>query len=218
MKKEIFIEFLMFLICIVIILGAGYAFGFLNGFSAYDFKLAFSNISSIVYEKANSSDVEKFLKTENKDRTRRTVTYKDYRIHYIPTKITEISNKTGSWSKIFNSSKKVVFYVYDDNDNFHNAMTKTSSNLSKYYNFVVYSSKSFVGAGSVWTGDAKICNSLEECNAQRVRAAEYTDLTNFLTNCSKTMCVFAPSKQQYVQLKSKDINTAQKLLYDLKNW
>ena len=67
-------------------------------------------------------------------------------------------------------------------------------------------------------GSDKICNSLEECNAVRQRASDYSSMTSFLNYCGRTMCVFDPSTQKYVRLKNRNNKQAAQMLNDLRYW
>ena len=68
------------------------------------------------------------------------------------------------------------------------------------------------------TGPSDICNSLEECKAQRDHAADYSSLQAFFQRCAKTMCVINPAKKQYVVLKKRDYDSAVKMINDLRGW
>ena len=149
-----------------------------------------------------------------------TNTYGKYRPSYIPKKVLAGSQTSGAWTNLFNSNKKVVFYVYDKNDKFHDEFFNyfSNSDYSKYYDFKPTSKSTFNGMMTGTVGPSKICNSIEECNKYREKASNYTLLTNFLSSCGKGMCIFKPEKNQFVQLRRRTTKDASNMLEELKNW
>ena len=120
----------------------------------------------------------------------------------------------------FKFSKKVVFYLYNSRDEFHSAIYGyfSKNQLYKNYNLQPYSLDAFNNMRTGTIGPSKICNSIEECNSVREKASNYTLLTNFLSNCGKTMCVFNPAKNEYVQLRKRNVTEAEHMLNGLRNW
>ena len=119
----------------------------------------------------------------------------------------------------FVKDKKTVFYIYDDNSiSFDNSIKNyvNSENLSSKYNIVSYTTTSF---GSVRLGDigpSEICKNLQECNANRQKASDYTTLSEFLKQCGRTACIINPTESEYIRLNSRNIATS--AIYSLQNW
>lgn len=212
MKKEILKEIGCYLGCI--------AFIAISGCIAGVFKeTSFDSLSKTVVANVKTTGIEQYINQERSPRKKVTV-YKNYRPRIIPDNVLDSSRYSNTWQNIFNSNRKVVFYLFDENDNFHSSLYAYFSNnqLYKYYNFEPYSKNAFNNMRNGSIGPSKICNSMEECNKVRENASNYTMLTNFLSNCGKTMCIFDPGKSQYIQLKKRNANDAEHMLEGLKNW
>ena len=212
-------ELSAFLVCIVAILGLAYYSGILKGFAPKDFQDAFDNLGSTISGNVKSSEAAKYLATNPEDRVAATV-YKSYRPMIIPANVLKGSETSRSWTNIFNSNKKVVFYLYEDSDNFNSEIISYANRnkLGKYYDFQPYSKIGFSQYNAGSSGSTNICNSLQECNAMREKAANYSLLTNFMEQCGRTMCVVSPSKKQYLILKHRNASEANQLLEGVKLW
>lgn len=207
MDKDVIVEkfkdLFKFVICIAIILGIGYYTGFLNGFAPQDFKDAFSKVFYNDSVPAYGN-------------------YQPSRISKNAMKGTEV---LPVWRNMFNTNKKVVFYIFDENSptdqDFHRSMqlylNKTST-MRNRYNFEAYSIRGFkhvpLGEGI----NNGVCNSFDECKEQHQRAADYSSLASFLERCGKTMCVIYPRKQQFIKLKKRNARDAVIMLNGLRNW
>lgn len=214
MIKVDFKEVGYYVICILFIVVAGNISGITKTFS-YD------AISNEIVAKVKSTGVEKYLAKETDTSAQKTTnTYGKYRPSYIPKKVLAGSQTSGAWTNLFNSNKKVVFYVYDKNDKFHDEFFNyfSNSDYSKYYDFKPTSKSTFNGMMTGTVGPSKICNSIEECNKYREKASNYTLLTNFLSSCGKGMCIFNSEKNQFVQLRRRTTKDASNMLEELKNW
>lgn len=212
MKKEILKEIACYAGCIAFIAGSAYFSGFFN-------ETSYQSLSNTVVNNVKATGIEQYINQERSPRKKVTV-YKNYRPRIIPNNVLEGSRTSRTWQNIFNSSQKVVFYLYDRNDEFHSELyTYFSKNrLYAFYNYEPYSLDAFNNMRNGSIGPSKICNSMEECNKVRENASNYTLLTNFLSNCGKTMCIFNPAKNEYVQLKKRNITEAEQMLQGLKNW
>ncbi len=212
-------ELSAFLVCIAAILGLAYYSGILKGFAPKDFQNAFNDLGSTISGNVKSSGAAKYLATNPEDRVSAAV-YKSYRPMIIPANVLKGSETSRSWTNIFNSNKKVVFYLYDDSDNFNSEIISYANRnkLGKYYDFQQYSRKGFAHYNMGGTGPSKICNSLQECNEMREKASNYSLLVNFLEQCGKTMCVVSPYKKQYLILKRRNASEANQLLEGVKLW
>ncbi len=221
MKKEVknkIIEISSYLICLAIILAIGYFTGYLKGFTPNDFENAYYKIT---YDLSNTEFFKnqniKFLQKNN--RNNNSSRYSEYRVNRIPEAVIRGVSSAGVWANIFNSNKKTVFYIYDDNSNsFDNSIKNYVNNgvLSSKYNVVSYTTSSF---GSVRLGDigpTEICKSLQECNANRQKASDYTALSEFLKQCGRSVCIINPTKSEYIRLNSRNIATS--AIYSLQNW
>ena len=209
-------DFVVFIICIGAILGIAYYTGFLKGFTPADFQDAFNRIVK------NAPNAPQISKTSRGVSTR----YNGYTPSRIPKEVLRGSKNSRVWQNIFYTNKKTIFYVYSDNstqvnstdfhNNIQNYLSKSSARSS--YNIVAqpyYLYKNMLtGAVSSYS----ICNSLEECNAQKQRATDHSAMSNFMDRCAKTMCIFNPQKGQYVVLKTKNYNDAVNMINKIKNW
>lgn len=212
MKKEILKEIGCYAGCIAFILLSAYISGFFKETSN-------ETLSTTVVNSVKATGIEQYINQERSTRKKVTV-YKNYRPRIIPENVLSGSQASGIWRNIFNSNRKVVFYLYDNNDDFHSELYSyfVKNKLISFYNYEPYSLNAFNNMHNGTMGPSKICNSIEECNKVREKASNYTLLSNFLSNCGKTMCVFNPAKNEYVQLKKRNITEAEHMLQGLKNW
>lgn len=214
MIKVDFKEVGYYVICILFIVVAGNISGITKTFS-YD------AISNEIVAKVKSTGVEKYLAKETDTSAQKTTnTYGKYRPSYIPKKVLAGSQTSGAWTHLFNSDKKVVFYVYEKDSKFHQEFSDYISKNSylSYYQFEATPKNVFNSMMSGTVGPSKVCNSLEECNQYREKASNYTLLTSFLTDCGRGVCVFSPEKKQFVQLRRRSVKEAEKMVETLKNW
>lgn len=212
MKKEILKEIGCYAGCIGFIFVSGYLSGFFR-------ETSYETLSHRIVSSVKASGIEQYINQERSPRKKTTV-YKNYRPRYISNAVLNGSASSGTWKNIFVSNKKVVFYLYDKSDAFHSSVSSfiSKNSLYKNYNFEPYSLNEFNNMRSGQMGATKICKNLEECNEVREKASDYTMLTNFLSNCGKTMCIINPAKNQYLQLKKRNVQEAQNMLNGLKNW
>lgn len=217
-------EFLSFLICIVVILLIAYFTGFLKGFTPSDFMEAFDKTASVVTTGFDAST--KYVSSESSS-SKSNVVAGNYKAQPIPQNILQGSRDSKSWTNIFNSSQKVVFYIYDESNknsklppDFHTRINNylVKSKLIKYYNLKPSTLYAFEKLNWGGTGPSKMCDSIQECNEYRKKAANYSSLSDFMRKCGQTMCVINPRNNQYVILKKRDASAAIKLLNALKNW
>lgn len=214
MNKVIFKEIGYYLLCIVFIIVCGSVSGIFKSFNIDD-------ISNEVVKKVSETGVEKYLtKDTDTSAQKQANTYGNYRPSYIPEKVLKGSETSGAWTHLFNSDKKVVFYVYEKDSKFHQEFSDYISKNSylSYYQFEATPKNVFNSMMSGTVGPSKVCNSLEECNQYREKASNYTLLTSFLTDCGRGVCVFSPEKKQFVQLRRRSVKEAEKMVESLKNW
>lgn len=147
--------------------------------------------------------------------------FKNYSVSNIPSSVYKGSQYSGIWQKLLFANNKVVFYVKDDSDSlFNNRVARllhSDSFIGKYiiYDFKPANYRSFKrGVYSAKT----ICNSLQECNEQRVNSSNYTEMVYFFDKCAKTMCIINPKKKQYVILRNRDYREAVNAISSLVNW
>lgn len=222
MDKDVIIDklkdLLNFLICVAIILAIAYFSGFLKGFTPADFQEAFSNLTGSVPQKG-AGNVQ--------TRGQHGVRYNNYLASKIPDNVMRGAKSTPAWYNVLTASGKSVFYVYDDDPSnttyhpdFHLAMQKyiSKSPVKTKYNVYAYPLYMFKNIKTGEVGPDKICNSLEECKAQRQKAVDYEALQSFFLRCSKTMCVINPQRGEYVVLKKRDYASAVQMLNGLANW
>lgn len=224
MKKEIkdkLIEVISFFVCVAILLAIAYYTGFINGFTVNDFQNAYNktvyNIANSASKNGNKTDLFDTNNAGNKNIS----TYKNYQPMRIPESVLRAVEKSRTWENVFYSNKKVVFYIYNKSqEDFHNSVSNYLSTGSKSHNYklVAYTESSFESMHLGDIGPSKICNSLEECNAVRQKAADYSTLSEFMKQCGKYMCIINPREKQYIKLKSKNSGQAVKMIFDLINW
>lgn len=212
MKKEIFKEIGCYIGCIAFIAGSAYFSGFYK-------KVSYQSFSDAVVSNVKATGIEEYINRERSPRKKVTA-YKNYRPQIIPDDVLDGSISSRTWTNLFTSNKKVIFYVYDSNDDFHNRISSyyNQKALYKFYDFAPYKRNIYETMRYGEVGPSKICNSIEECNKVRTKAANYTLLTNFLNRCASSMCIFDSSKNQYIRLKNRNVNEAVKALDGLKNW
>lgn len=214
MNKVIFKEIGYYVLCIVFIVVCGSTSGFFK-------ELNSGNFANELVQKINGTGIEKYLTKETDTSAQKQAnTYGKYHPSYIPDKVLKGSETSGVWTHLFNSDKKVVFYVYEKDSKFHQEFSDyfSKSSYLSYYQFEATPKSVFNGMMSGTVGPNKVCNSIEECNQYREKASNYTLLTNFLTDCGKGVCVFNPEKKQFVQLRRRNLKEAQNMVETLKNW
>jgi len=205
-------DFINFLIFIAIVIVIARMTGLLEGFAPQDFSNAFSNITTSI----SNGKVPSNFRIKNGEPK-----VNGYRPAKIPEGVFTAGQKQRYLPNLFNNNKKVIFYIYGQNDSdFHSKITSymTSNNAGYYYKLMPYSSNL---AGSFKIGadlPSHICNSLQECNEYRKKSTSYNELSVFLQRCGKTMCIINSRKQQYITLKTRDYNAAYTMLNALKNW
>lgn len=223
MKKEVkdkLIEVGSFIICVAILLGIAYYTGFLKGFTSADFQDAYNNTMYNLNKSVAKSQKINLLDTSSKN-GKSVAKYNSYQPQLIPRAVIRGVDSSGAWKQIFYSDKKVVFYIYKSSESeFNNSIQNYLSSASKrnQYELYAYSDSTF---GSMRRGDvgpSKICDSLQECNAVRQKASDYSALSEFLSRCGATMCIINPSAGQYIRLKNKNSGQAVKVLFDMAKW
>lgn len=220
MKKEVknkLQELGSYALCLIVILGIAFYTGILKGFSPSDFENAYyqimANLSQMSVIKNSNVNL-----TKSKGSTRAT-SYNNYQVAKIPTSVLRGVNEEPYFKDIFDSSQKTVFYFYDmPMDSFDTSIKNhvAGTQISGKYKVYSYEKNSFSRMHIGASGPSKICDSLQECNAVRQRAIDYTSMSDFLKNCGNTMCIINQSKGEYIRLRNR--NNAIKILNDLQNW
>ena len=220
-------EVVYFTLCLVFLLAIAYFSGFLKGFTFDDFAYTYQKL---VYTISKNVDLDvdraNILSTGNST-ARKTSSFNNYRLLTIPQTVINGAYDSNTWLSVFRSNKKVVFYVYDPSDrdkeysnDFYVRMTSylNNKNNKPYYSNFAVSVYSFKNIKNGAIGPEKICNSLEECNQQRVRASNYSNMADFFTKCARTMCIINPSTEQFVILKDRNFGNAVSVLNSLREW
>lgn len=224
MKKEIkdkLIEVGSFFICLSILLGIAYYTGLIKGFTVSDFQDAYNKVVYNFANSASKSGLKSDLFDTSNTNTKRISTYKNYQPMRIPEAVLRGVESSGVWKNVFYSNKKVVFYVYDESElNFHNSVSNylSTNTKAKKYNLIAYSENSFNSMRLGDIGPSKICDSIQECNLVRQKAADYTAVSEFMKRCGRYMCIINPNKQQYIRLSSKNSGQAVQMIFELMNW
>ena len=213
MQKEKFNELIAGVICLSFILGVGIYTGFFNKKNFLD---ELSTSFSAFIDKTGIRNGASNIGSKKVD------VYNGYKPQMIKKQWLEASGKYRIWNSVFTSPQKVIFYMYEkENDSFHVNLSKYlagDKKISAKYIEKSMTISSFRNAPVGLTGPSKICNSLEECNAQRVKATAASEISNFLENCGKTMCIINPSKAGYVRLGTRNVNDAIKMINGLRDW
>ena len=213
MKKEIaeiLKESLSFMLCVTFLFAIAYYTGFLKNFSIQNFINAYNDILNI--SKVSNKDYATNTKT-------RIVKYGNYQPSRIPEAVLRGVESSNTWGNVFNSNTKAIFYIYDESSkDFHYRIQNYTPKLNANYNVFAYTTENFNNIRTGVVGPSKICNSLEECNEQRIKASDYSALAGFMRSCGKTLCIINPSKGQYVRLMSKDGGQAVQMISALKHW
>ena len=218
MDKDIIVDklkdLLNLVICIAVVLAIAYFSGFLKGFTPADFQEAFNNIISYIpgINKSASNSRQAGISTQGS---------------YQPSRLSESVLRGAQilpiWRDMFASNTKVIFYVYDDgtdDKNFHYTLQNyiAKSPIKTSYNVHAYTVRRFKHIPLAEGGHRKICNSIQECNAQRQKSVDYTASRDLLERCGKTMCVINPRNKQFVKLRKRDSREAEIMLNSLRNW
>lgn len=217
MRKELkarLTEFVSFVVCLIVILVVVLNFGLLKDVPAINFDLAFAQIKGVFDGelKASPNSVSSGSKQDIPK-------INGYQPNRTPDSVLRGARYSGTWANIFDSSRKVVFYIYDKNSSDFNLRVQNyvhSENLK--YELKSYEQEEFNNIRVGFNGPVKMCNSFEECNKQRQNASDYSSVAAFLKMCGKTMCVINPHKRQFVKLNSKNSSEAMQLLNSLKDW
>ena len=208
-----------YIVCLVIILVIGYYSGILNGFGITDFENAYNQItSSWSQNPAIKNKAINIGQTTSKGSTRAT-SYNNYQVAKIPVSVVRAISATNSWTEIFNTNYKVIFYLYDSKMDSFDASIKNyvqNRNLANKYKVQAYSKTDLSRLNLGAPGPSKICDSLQECNAVRQKAADYASMSEFLKNCGRTMCIINQSKGEYIRLRNRDNSI--KIIEDMQNW
>ena len=220
-------EAVSFIICLVVLLAIARYTGFLQGFAPEDFLEAYQNTVLTLNKNTKATgNRERILSTGN-ETSRKSSSYKDYRLRTIPQTVIDGAYESGTWTNIFDADKKAVFYVYDPTGNdrklspdFHERLSRYLSykENAPYYTLFAYTSAGFKNVKTGAIGPSKICDSLEECNQQRKAASDYSYMAEFFKQCAKTACIINPYNNKYIILKERNSGAAVKVLNDLRKW
>lgn len=222
MKKEIkgkLKEIGSYGLCLVVILGVAYYSGILKGFAPKDFENAYTQITTDLSQTSTVKNSNINISRTSSKGSTRTTSYNNYQVAKIPTSVVRGVKEEHYFTEIFNPTAKTIFYFYDTPmDSFDSSVKNFVSNgkISGKYRIYSYSKNDFnrLHLGSV--GPSKICDSFQECNEVRQKAADYTSMSEFLKQCGRTMCIINQSRGEYIRLRNR--NNAIKILDDIQNW
>lgn len=215
-------EGLSIAVCVGLLTGIGFYTGFLNSNSMNALTKVFNDASKDMTN-INKGDIFGGNNFANNG-----TSYGKYKPNKIPADVIEGYKLSGSWSNLFASDKKVIFYVYDTSgsniaytSDFHSKFSGSYNKnnlLGKYYNLEPIEYSFFKNYYVGITGPSKICNSIEECNETRKKSTTKASMQMFLDRCGKYFCIINPKKNEYVMLKEKNVQEAMSALNSLKNW
>ena len=212
-------EAISFFICAAVLLGIGFYSGFFNNFNSKDIENSFKQLGSDLSGGKNASQNGFSI---NKGSRGRIAKYRGYQPNEIPKAVLDGANSSNTWTNVLYSDKKAIFYVYSNsgNDNLNSRVQFfiQQDKNANFYNVYAYSEGEFNSVRAVEWGTSKICDSLEECNQVRLKASNYSLLSEFFKRCSRTMCIINPKRKQYFILRERDPQNAIKILEDLKMW
>lgn len=212
-------EVLGFIVCTIILVAIGFYSGFFNKISFDKIALSFKQLPSDI---SGGKTILKSPDVSSSGSKRRIAKYNNYQPNEIPKAVIDGAYSSNTWTNIFNSDKKVIFYVYSNsgNDKFNSRIQhfiRTDKNWN-YYNLLAYPQSAYNSIRANDWGTSKICNSIEECNQVRLKAANYTMLSEYINHCSRAMCIIHPKKRQYFILREKNPEKVITILNDLKLW
>ena len=205
-----FKDFLSYIVIIALFATAAYRLGLFNNINL--------NTIGDAYKSASESITNPNKNLDNYQKPTKTI--RGYRPADIPEKVLTASETSRNWRNVFYADKKVVFYVYNkENTIFRDALKKYIINkgLDNYYNLVMLDELSYK-RNNAGAPSSKICTHLDECLKMREKAANYALLTHFMDNCTKTICIFNPEKEQYIMLKKRKFSELKELLEVLRTW
>ncbi len=220
-------EFVSFILCIAVLCAVGYYTGVIKGFSADDINIAYKKLTYSLSQNMKPAAERKSLFMSNRSNSVNNQSFNSYRPRIIPETVIRGAYSSNTWTNIFNSNKKVVFYIYDSGGNNKNLSPDFHEKLSnylniyenrKYYVLAAYTENAFKNIKTGQIGPEKICNSLQECNNQRRNASDYSNMADFFSRCSRTMCIINPRTNQYITLKSRNFGSAVSILNNLREW
>ena len=118
------------------------------------------------------------------------------------------------FKELFNTDKKVVFYVYTPQEE------KTAQEIKKYINEYyssVYIDKSmtktrFIDRKSDVRTNNNGCSSIEECRKVQANSSRHTQISSFVEKCAKGVCIINNQTRHYVKISSKDVEKVKELL------
>lgn len=206
-------------LCLTVILGIAYYSGILKGFAPKDFENAYNQITTDLSQtSAIKNSNLNISRTSSKGSTRAT-SYNNYQVAKIPSSVVRGVEEERYFTEIFNPTVKTVFYFYENPmDSFDSSVKSytSSGRISGKYKIYSYSKGDFSRLHLGAAGPSKICDSFQECNEVRQKAADYTSMSEFLKQCGRTMCIINQSKGEYIRLRNRD--NAIKILDDMQNW
>ncbi len=216
-----------FILCLGVLLGIAYFSGFLKGFAPSDFLDAYQRVVYNLSKNSKSAEDRAGILSTGNSTAKKSSSFSSYRPHTIPETVIRGVHSSGTWTNIFESDKKVVFYLYDPtgedsslSEEFHHKMTSYINNKDNrpYYNIFAYTTDAFKNMRTGAVGPSKICDSLEECNQQRMNASDYSNMAEFFKRCGRTVCIINPANEQYVILRDRNFGNAVYVLNDLREW
>ncbi len=224
-NKEKLTEVFSFIACVVVLLVIGVYTGVLEDFSISGIQKSY--VKAVDNLPQMSKEQRANILSSDNSTSQSSSKYNNYRANTVPETVIRGAYTSNTWGSIFDSSKKSIFYVYDPKGKDSRLTTEFHDNVQNYlysgdtlnyYDVYAYTLSAFNlnKAGDV--SSSKICDSLEECNQQRMKASDYSNMAEFFKRCSRTMCIFNPSKNQYILLKSRNAGEAISALEKLKNW
>lgn len=206
-------------LCIAIVLGIAYYTGILKGFAPSDFENAYKQITTDLSQSPTIKNNNINLGNTTSKGSTRSTSYNNYQVAKIPIPVVRGVNAEHYFTEIFNPSTKTVFYFYDKPMDTFDASIKnylSRGQISSKYRILAYSKSGFKNLHLGTYGQSKICDSIQECNAVRQKATDYTYMSEFLKSCGRTMCIINQSKGEFIRLRNRD--NAIKILEDMQNW
>ena len=119
-----------FILCLGVLLGIAYFSGFLKGFAPSDFLDAYQRVVYNLSKNSKSAEDRAGILSTGNSTAKKSSSFSSYRPHTIPETVIRGVHSSGTWTNIFESDKKVVFYLYDPtgedsslSEEFHHKMT-----------------------------------------------------------------------------------------------
>lgn len=204
MNKPLIKEIISFMACLGVLGGIAYYTGIFN-----NFRWDYINIKPPKLPEYNNKElISSFNTKKGSPNVRKKYSGTRYIPAILPGHVAYTANALNVWKSIFTrGSKKVVFYVYNETgkngyftNRFHSYITDyTAAKLNPYYSIQAIDVNNYNGTKNI-SFDEKIASNMKEFNYQRQRASLYSQLSYFMEQCSKKLCIINNSTNEFIMM------------------